>query len=338
MDIQATDHRTDGVSDQPNKKTVTTSSDTLQAEADQSLASRYPAYANNPRVLAFLEREWTGWHGWESEPTTTLPEDIPDLIRVAFNIDLYESHEENEWSAAIEAQRELARLKATEAIESFIKMLRQPWSNDGSDDHRTEEFPILLCMIDKATIDPLKELIQDTEAEDYSRTVAMTAYRLLAEKYPEFRDQAVEIITTALKSYADNTPLANAFLIAALCDFRAVKSIDVIREAYAADIVDLSITGDIEDVELEFGLRKHRRTPRRNYLEESQPEKYKVIEDMAKMLNSPAFPEIYNSIGDGAKTTAQIRSTKTTSNKTKIRRNGPCPCGSGKKFKHCCLG
>lgn len=23
---------------------------------------------------------------------------------------------------------------------------------------------------------------------------------------------------------------------------------------------------------------------------------------------------------------------------TKIGRNDPCPCGSGKKYKHCCLG
>ncbi|MBF0379575.1 MAG: SEC-C domain-containing protein [Magnetococcales bacterium] len=29
---------------------------------------------------------------------------------------------------------------------------------------------------------------------------------------------------------------------------------------------------------------------------------------------------------------------QTVSNKKKIGRNEPCPCGSGKKFKKCCIG
>jgi uncharacterized protein YecA (UPF0149 family) len=36
--------------------------------------------------------------------------------------------------------------------------------------------------------------------------------------------------------------------------------------------------------------------------------------------------------------TAAERSSETLTSFTgkKVRRNSPCPCGSGKKFKHCC--
>ncbi len=340
MNIQATNGSTDDTTNKPNTEIVTTSSDTSQAEADQSLAARYPAYANNPRVLAFLERKWKGWHDWASEPTATLPEDIPDLIRMAFDLDLYDSNEENEWHAAVEAQRELAKLKATEAIEPFITFLRQDRDNEelGYDDRVSEELPTIFCLIGKATMDPLKDVIQDTEVDDHSRAAAMIAYRLLSQEYPEVRDQAVAVFTTALKNYAHNTDLANGFLVAKLCELRAVESIDVIREAYSANMVDLSIPGDVEDVEIELGFRKHRTTPKRNYMKESHPETYQVLESMAKLLNSPNFPEIYNTIGDGEKKASQNRSAKAPKNKTKIRRNEPCPCGSGKKFKQCCLG
>lgn len=30
------------------------------------------------------------------------------------------------------------------------------------------------------------------------------------------------------------------------------------------------------------------------------------------------------------------KDTKTVTNKVKVGRNDPCPCGSGKKYKHCC--
>lgn len=32
------------------------------------------------------------------------------------------------------------------------------------------------------------------------------------------------------------------------------------------------------------------------------------------------------------------RVTVSVTNRGRIRRNGPCPCGSGRKFKKCCLG
>lgn len=46
----------------------------------------------------------------------------------------------------------------------------------------------------------------------------------------------------------------------------------MIRAAYAADLVDEMICGDIEDVEIDLGLRIGRSTPARRYWGPSQPQ------------------------------------------------------------------
>jgi preprotein translocase subunit SecA len=42
-------------------------------------------------------------------------------------------------------------------------------------------------------------------------------------------------------------------------------------------------------------------------------------------------------MGAGNIPTVQMRKHRPIVKDYKIRRNEPCPCGSGKKYKHCCL-
>jgi len=59
----------------------------------------------------------------------------------------------------------------------------------------------------------------------------------------------------------------------------------------------------------------------------------KVIEHMAAGLVGA-----YRYFRQRGSSTASARTTEPRSTKTKIGRNDPCPCGSGKKYKHCCGG
>ena len=99
---------------------------------------------------------------------------------------------------------------------------------------------------------------------------------------------------------------AHQLVIAYLIELEAVDSIGAIRKAFYNGNVDLTVAGDIEDVEILLGLRTERETPHPNYF---NPEIEKL---------SAAFDSIKGK-------------------KKKIGRNDPCPCGSGKKYKKCCL-
>ena len=80
------------------------------------------------------------------------------------------------------------------------------------------------------------------------------------------------------------------------------------------DCVDIGISGDIEDVEIALGLRNKRDTPAPNY-NFLPPEMTQTLERLLELEESKS----------------DARST------AKVGRNDPCPCGSGKKYKKCCL-
>jgi uncharacterized protein YecA (UPF0149 family) len=115
------------------------------------------------------------------------------------------------------------------------------------------------------------------------------------------------MLTGLLDRAADRDPMANGFVICSLLDLKAVESIDAIREAFRLNAVDISLGGDLEDVEIDLGFRKQRSTRKPNY---------------QVGLNNFVSPS-----------TAFQPSTPPV----KVGRNEPCPCGSGKKYKKCCL-
>jgi len=98
-----------------------------------------------------------------------------------------------------------------------------------------------------------------------------------------------------------------------LIELQAVEAIDAIRDAFRRDAVDISIAGDAEDVEIALGLRGRRATPAPKYM----------------VLPVGGIPW-KDADRDQQKTQASPRHAK-------VGRNDPCPCGSGKKYKKCCL-
>jgi preprotein translocase subunit SecA len=125
-------------------------------------------------------------------------------------------------------------------------------------------------------------------------------------------------LTHQLTSFKTNGSGLNGLIIWSLIELKAVDAIDAIRAAYFADCVDLTIVGDIEDVEIEMGLRRNRETPRPKY------HLYPTLD--GHQSDAARDPVWDNAPGRG-----------TTNPFKHVGRNDPCPCGSGKKFKKCCL-
>ena len=136
----------------------------------------------------------------------------------------------------------------------------------------------------------------------------------IGEMEPLARKQCVDILAGNLRNCERQDPALNAFLILYLKELKSVESIDAIRQAYLSDSVDIDVLGDLEDVEIELGLRCARSTPRQ------------------KMTHLPDF-DIFSRLGmeDDDDSVPFVNTSRKTG------RNDPCPCGSGKKYKKCCL-
>ncbi|MCP3893574.1 MAG: hypothetical protein GY706_02960 [Bacteroides sp.] len=79
-------------------------------------------------------------------------------------------------------------------------------------------------------------------------------------------------------------------------------------------------------------------------IERSGGEDAKLVSQVAKKLNTGEYPLIFESHHARLKSLYRLYKKRHNISTTPVRanrkvgRNDPCPCGSGKKYKRCCLG
>lgn len=196
------------------------------------------------------------------------PEHIAELIELVADEALrWEDEGEEEvavedllqgW-AQIHAWRALGQLKAEQAIPALIGILHQ--EDDYEDKWAGEELIDVFQMIGPAAIEPLAAYLQDTGNQPYARVTAGESLKKIAEAYPERREECVAGLAAALQLYEHNNETLNGFIIFDLVDLKAVEHIGLIEEAFEKDKVDEWVLGDFEDVQIELGLLKERKTP-----------------------------------------------------------------------------
>ena len=255
-------------------------------------------------------------------------EHAAELIRMAMDEALYYADSDSEavW-APIYAWRALGQLQVVEAIAPLVTVLRRA-DREGGDDWVSGELPDILGAFGKPALEPLAAFLEDVGNGDFSRAGAAAALAILGAKHPEVRLECIERLSRQLGAFAAQSGELNGLILGPMMDLQAVEALPLIREAFAAGAVDEMIAGDIEDVEVEFGLRQPR-PPREPSLESliqeslaSSPKATKSQKAAASASDRPARV----TAGDGVPFIADV----------KTGRNDPCPCKSGKKFKKCC--
>ncbi len=237
-------------------------------------------------------------------------EHIGDLIRMACDAGLNqaESTSSEVW-APMHAWRALGQMRAEEAVVPLLAFLRTAEDDEAA----AEELPAVFGMIGQAAIRPISEFLSDRSNPEAAVSTALIGIKEIAARHPECRSECVGILVRMLEPQAEMDPLIGGLAVSALIDLRAVEAIDAIRDAFRRDAVDISIAGDVEDVEIALGLRAGRATPAPKYM----------------VLPTGGIPWLdAGSVQQNAR--ASPRSAK-------VGRNDPCPCGSGKKYKKCCL-
>jgi hypothetical protein len=99
----------------------------------------------------------------------------------------------------------------------------------------------------------------------------------IAQAAPETRDTVVATLNDLLEDNAsrprppsEREETLNGFVISELITLGAGETAPAIERAFAADRVDETIAGDLEDVQIALGLRERRDTPARHYLLDSR--------------------------------------------------------------------
>lgn len=243
-------------------------------------------------------------------------EHIPELITMLTDESLHrvESDTDEVW-APVHAWRILGQLQAVEAIPALLVQLFR--IEEHNDDWVLEEFPEVFAMIGIPAIPGLTQYLGDSEHSLYARVCAAHSLTNIWKLHPEARKSCINALEEQLKRYSHNDPSLNGFLVSYLLDIKAVEALTTIQQAYQDDCVDIGITGDCEDAEIELGVRDVRSTPR--------PRLWTFGNN--DIIDPPPFV-----------TSSPSEQASNRTGKKKVGRNAPCPCGSGKKYKKCCMG
>jgi hypothetical protein len=237
-------------------------------------------------------------------------EHVAELLRMAGDPALHRGDPDSSavW-APVHAWRALGRLRAEAAAEPLLALLKTLEDDDAAN----EDIPVVLGMIGPAAIPHLAAFIADRSNPPQPVYAALTGLGEVAARHPECRDECVGLLARTLEPHPDEDATVNGFAVWALMDLHAVEAVEAIREAFGRNSVDLSVVGDLEDVEIDLGLRSHRATPARRYL--TLPTDWLPRPAADRPRPVAAAPVRHEKVG----------------------RNAPCPCGSGKKYKKCCL-
>ena len=181
------------------------------------------------------------------------PEHTPELILLATDENLHQADPESEevW-AALHAWRALGQLRAEEAVEPLLQLLHKY----EDDDWLGSELPIVFGMIGPAAIPALIAYAADEPHGLYPRTHAIEGLTKIGENHPDYREECVAAMIRQLESFEEQDEVFNAFIISSLMDLNAVESAPVMERVFAADMVDTTIAGDWDDVQVELGLKE----------------------------------------------------------------------------------
>jgi hypothetical protein len=253
------------------------------------------------QLLTYGECDWTGFR-WQKWPNYLdlgfTTAHVTELIQMATDKELFGGDSKD--NPMIWAPIHAWRTLAQLQAKAAITPLMSLFTED--DDWITEELPVVYGLIGIKAIPTLAEYLGNQSHGVYPRVSAVYSLERIGNTYPEARIACVLALTRQLEKFVHNDPELNGFLISYLVDLKAIESLPIIKQAYNEDCVDCTIMGDLENVEIKLGLREYRSKPPSHL---SLAEKYGLTPAQQTPL--------------------------------KIGRNEPCPCGSGKKYKKCCL-
>ena len=255
-------------------------------------------------LLILGEADWQEWEDYINLGFTR--EHIPDLIRIATDRHLIVEAEEPEFWAPIHAWRALAQLGAKEAIEPLIRNYNLYELADS--DWLSDDLPDALVKLGPDCIPALAMYLIDTRHDTFPRMSVGETIKRIALEYPDVSNQAKGVLLSALELFEENEDDLNGALLADLLDLKAVEAMPVIRRAFDADAIDITVAGDLEDAEIELGFREERATPSR--IMEAISEKYPGLQAMQEKFGKLESSKKQQTKKDKAKKKQQQKSRK----------------------------
>lgn len=205
----------------------------------------------------------------------------------------------------------LPLIKTKESLELLLDTMSD--KNDLLSGWITESTPTLLASFGESAIERLEECVLDETLDLYIRGSISTALNVIAHQYPDRKDDIKSFISNLMENTNDQT--FAAFLIDELLSFKDPNLLPQVRKAFEDGRIDTAVIRR-DDMDWVFNLPEKEQS----YFKFMESPLEHFSRENISYLKKISYPE-----------------KKTPEKEKKIGRNDPCPCGSGKKYKKCCM-
>lgn len=231
----------------------------------------------------------------------------------------------------------LSEIEATESKENILDVLRQDsdYIQLYIGDILSEYMWLILYKTATSELGTYKQYMFEPGIYTFNKTSVSEMANQIAQHQPHRKDEVIEwyrdIFRFFLKSSnKDNVIDSNllGILVNDILDFKATELMPEVEELYKREIVDLNSCGDIEEV------KKHLNDNKDIGYKKEIISIFDIYEEIQTWADNEGYDDYYE---EGYIPTNSYDDGQPIITGKKVGRNNPCPCGSGKKYKKCCL-
>jgi hypothetical protein len=230
----------------------------------------------------------------------------------------------------------LAQFRETRAYPLLVRIFSTPGElvMDFAGGVVTEDLGRILASVSDGDVGGMTALVEDEQANEYVRSAAMRGLVTLVACGKRDRDEVMAYFMSLFQKLERSFGHTWTALVRSCVELYPKEAVKEIRQAYEDERVESFFIG-WEDVEEALGRGKEAAM-------EELKGRYSLITDTAEELGGWAcFPQEASKVarrklGFGARPPGLRPPKPIHQPRTKVGRNDPCPCGSGKKFKKCC--
>ncbi|MDF7800300.1 DUF1186 domain-containing protein [Pontiellaceae bacterium B1224] len=233
----------------------------------------------------------------------------------------------------------LAELKSAAAFDRYLTLLQLPEKmvDQIFGDILTESSHHLLANTCHGRFDDLKALVENSHGYEFARSQGVYALLELVHTgaFPraDMESYCMELLSEKLKPYADY--IWDTVITA--CDALSMKkALPLIRQAYERHLADPFVQS-LESIEKALAQQGEGAELRLSHIDKlgSTEEEIVFYTEHWGESGGPKDPDFTDLLT--APATVRQQNQRTSRRKNEPGRNEPCPCGSGKKYKKCCI-
>ncbi len=212
------------------------------------------------------------------------------------------------------------------------------------DDFTTTDLHRVLASVSGGDVSLINQLIEDENVYEFVRTAALDSWACLLRAGLKTREETIAYFKTLFDLPAKEDDFFRGSLVWKCLDLKAVELLPEVEKSYAENNVDLMLMGDWQEYQKLIaeetnsfldGSNKHYDlvddmiSDLASWYCFKKPQEFMREFDEAEIDDDFKFEEeiLWNSGYEGT----FVRETP------KVGKNEPCACGSGRKYKKCCM-